>query len=381
MIGQSRKPPLLRVALRIADGITADGRRGDLHSLTRDFRHMEILWGYVCRNHERALKATRHGLGRAARETLVVGRFDRDGLATSLDRLRQSVAEYLHPPGVVINLGEVLAELQAVEEEFESTDWDQDTLWVRTDSIELGGINLGRFKIKLSLDWIGVPNPEAAYEVVALDPNPAVGDSEVTHPHVSGGHLCEGEATGPIRHALEQCRLVDFFFLVRSTLETYNPHSPHISLKDWYRVECVSCGESAREDESCSCRACESVLCDSCVESCHQCSETYCEGCISVCRECGEPSCSACLDPCSDCGKEGLCGSCRMMCIGCHQEGLCCGCCKDELCSTCIKEQAREDDDEEDEPKADIPSQMLLSADAGVHTDSVAETTVPVPCR
>jgi len=65
-----------------------------------------------------------------------------------------------------------------------------------TEPIVLEGIDLGRFEI--ALDAGSGPHHEwATYEATALDANPAVSDSEVTHPHVQAGQLCEGEVARP----------------------------------------------------------------------------------------------------------------------------------------------------------------------------------------
>ena len=83
-------------------------------------------------------------------------------------------------------------------------------------------MNLGPFEIRLDWGSLSDPNP---YSVVALDPNSAASNDEVTHPHVKDEHLCEGEGHSAIRAALAECRLLDFFMLVSQVLHTYGQGS------------------------------------------------------------------------------------------------------------------------------------------------------------
>ena len=99
-----------------------------------------------------------------------------------------------------------LVELRA---EFGGFDWDRQrqTLSVVVGSIELQGIQFGRFEVVLYLGRLVERRP---YEVIAVTPNSAAVDDQVTHPDVRGNMLCEGEGSAPIRLALDQGRLCDF---------------------------------------------------------------------------------------------------------------------------------------------------------------------------
>ena len=66
--------------------------------------------------------------------------------------------------------------------------------------------------------------------MIAEDPHPAHSDDSVTHPHVQSEGVCEGDAKLPIRNALSQLRLLDFFQIVGSLLRTYNSGSPYVAL-------------------------------------------------------------------------------------------------------------------------------------------------------
>ena len=129
----------------------------------------------------------------------------------------------------------LVEELDQVREEFGSIDFDkaENTLSIVTDPIALEDVALGPFRIQLKLDKLSELYKDRPYRVIALNPNPAATDEEVTHPHVSGERLCEGDGYVAISSALEQGRLCDFFTMVRSILNTYNPDSPYVSLDDW----------------------------------------------------------------------------------------------------------------------------------------------------
>ena len=60
-------------------------------------------------------------------------------------------------------------------------------------------MDLGPFKIVLDWSDLSATKPD---QVIALEPNGAAGDDDVTHPHVHDRTLCEGEGRVPIRNAL-----------------------------------------------------------------------------------------------------------------------------------------------------------------------------------
>ena len=138
-------------------------------------------------------------------------------------------------------LSALVSELDALEQEFGNTEFDtsDNTIYVITDSITLEDIYLGPFKIQLELNKLSELYQNVPYHVIALEPNPAATDDNVTHPHVSNEILCEGDGCVAIRAALEEGRICDFFTMVRSILNTYNPDSPYVALHDWVRFVCL----------------------------------------------------------------------------------------------------------------------------------------------
>ena len=214
----------------------------------------------------------------------------------------------------------LVEELDQVREEFGSIDFDkaENTLSVVTDPIALEDVALGPFRIRLELDKFSELFKDRPYRVIALNPNPPATDEEVTHPHVSGERLCEGDGCVAIRSALEQGRLSDFFTLVRSILNTYNPDSPYVSLDDWDGESCYDCGYVMSREDTYYCYYCEHDYCSQCSTYCHQCEETACLGCSSQCPHCEELVCKNCISKCTEC--EELC------CESCLEDGLCPNC-------------------------------------------------------
>ena len=70
----------------------------------------------------------------------------------------------------------------------------------------------------------------------------AAGDEEVTHLHVHDRTLCEEDGRVPIRSALRQGRLCDFFLLVQQVLQTDNAGSAFVRLEDWDSKSCANYG-------------------------------------------------------------------------------------------------------------------------------------------
>jgi len=225
---------------------------------------------------------------------------------------------------------DICADLVALGEEFEELNYDLRGRWlsVTTESIELNGIYLGPFEIRL--DWgraLGRNDP--AYRVIATDPHPAECRDNVTHPHVCDELLCEGHSRQAIRQALVQGRLLDFFTLVASGLRTYNEESPFVALEIWSGKTCSDCGAVVDEDESYVCQQCNESTCAGCEAACCGCDNSCCSSCITSCEACDDNYCGSCLQPCHQCRIH--------VCPGCLEE--------DERCTNCHEED-RDDENE-----------------------------------
>jgi hypothetical protein len=98
-------------------------------------------------------------------------------------------------------LADLVAEIRQIEQEFGSYQYDRSKgiLSVTTEPIELANIDLGPFQVNLHLANLACLGHRGLYDVQAIEPHPAAGDSGVTHPHVSHGQLCEGDDARVLR--------------------------------------------------------------------------------------------------------------------------------------------------------------------------------------
>ncbi|HBG27915.1 MAG: hypothetical protein A2Y10_16470 [Planctomycetes bacterium GWF2_41_51] len=222
---------------------------------------------------------------------------------------------------VTPNLIDIFKELLQIEQEFGklNINFKEKTISVMTEDIVLDDTSLGPFEIRLFINQLAKLYEDSPYRVIAIESNPAGNNSEVTHPHVSGERLCEGDGHVAIRAALEQGRFNDFFMLIISILRTYNPDSAYISLEDWEGRGCYDCGDTISQDECYYCEKCDREFCPQCSTYCRVCETTVCLGCSSECQECHEPVCVDCMNTCVDC-EEKYCKNCL------NEEGLCKNC-------------------------------------------------------
>ena len=275
--------------------------------------------------HRKLVKCRTHGL-LGARERIAQR-------ATSLAcQLLPAISQMPVAPTPVPAIGDTIDELRQLNEEFGGWEYaaPNKTLWVTTEAIELHNVYLGPFEIQLKIRWLG-ESTDAACAIVATDANPATGNDNVTHPHVNNERLCAGDASVPIRDALEAGRICDFFMLIRSVLRHYNPESPYVRLEDWTARECCECGYTVTGDAGFHCAACRHQYCDDCWNCCSNCDTSLCPECISSCPSCDEPVCPDCLETCEEC-KEDCCGSCL----------------EDDLCPKCRKEKDHENQGQEE---------------------------------
>ena len=263
-----------------------------------------------------------------------------------IDRLYQTMESCRTP---IPSLRDLVAELQAAEQEFGQLNWCGKTgcVSVVTEPIELEGVELGEFELVLEINRLADLDRDVTYRVVALDPNPAAGNESVSHPHVSDERLCTGDASAAIRAALTTGRIGDLFMLVRSVLTTYNPGSPYVRLEDWDGRPCHDCGCMMDQDEHYTCERCENDFCSECSSYCRRCEASVCQGCLSECPGCSELYCENCLASCAECGER-FCEGCLDSCASCG-ELFCGGCLNDDgTCPECAESQEDEDGNADD---------------------------------
>ncbi|MDP7019580.1 MAG: hypothetical protein QGG36_27535 [Pirellulaceae bacterium] len=278
-----------------------------------------------CESRNRKLqKATQRGWNLAANRLI-------QDLRLAVERLCKEIAELDHKlrpsggEGRKASVADIYADLVAMHDEFEDVVFNRrdHTLSVTTEAIELDGVYLGPFEIRL--DWTDLLEGHPSnYRVIAVDPNPAAANESVTHPHVQDEAVCEGDGHQPIRNAMEQGRLLDFFMIVANLLRTYNSGSPFVSLSDWHGVECADCGSTVCDDERWTCEKCETTVCGECYYNCPGCDGIFCNECMTRCEGCDENHCSGCMKQCSGCDAE-LCQGClndNERCSDCHDQEL-----------------------------------------------------------
>jgi hypothetical protein len=236
------------------------------------------------------------------------------------------------PQKEIPKLSSLVDELNQVQQEFGGLELDnvENTISVITEPINLDDVYLGPFRIQLELKKFSELYQNSPYYVIALEPNPAATDETVTHPHVSNEKLCEGDGCVTIRNALEEGRICDFFTMVRSILNTYNPDSPYVALYDWNGEPCYDCGYVMSSEDTYYCYYCEHDYCSQCSTYCRFCEETVCLGCSAECPHCEEMVCQKCIRRCTEC-KELCCKSCL----------------EEDVCPTCKEEMEKEDEDQE----------------------------------
>jgi hypothetical protein len=249
-----------------------------------------------------------------------------------------------------VSAADIMADLGMLETEFAGCEFGfkKQTITVTTESIELESVYLGAFEIELELKCIGQSNP---YRVIATDPNPATDCDSTTHPHVQSETLCEGEGSVPIKRALAEGRLHDFFTIVNQILRTYNSLSAYTTLREWSGTECRDCGCRVDDDEVTSCTRCEGQLCDECSCSCEGCCDRHCDNCITTCEGCECSFCRSCSKSCDRCDKP--------------------------FCEDCLTENKCDDCTEEEKEKEEtLPQAANATSDASVQSVRVGEIAV-----
>jgi hypothetical protein len=326
---------LLRAAVRMHERYAALGKTPMLPELPGYL--LAELQQLCCRQQ----MADRMRLSAAAREV-------REDYALALDRLARHCQELAalsrrcSAPETVPSLRTLYEELCGLFTEFEDVEIDlrARTLAIRTGRIVLDDVDLGEFEIRL--DWNSLGSHQA-YEVIAIDPHPAAKSSDTTHPHVQSGSLCEGDGHAAIKAALNQGRLGDFFLIVRSILDTYNPSSAYTALDEWDGLFCQECDVTVPGEDTFACERCGWRLCCECVRSCSRCGGSFCAECEQTCSVCDLAFCRVCIKTCDvcqartcfSCLQEGRCPACG----GCSAANGCCPASRTS-CSECAKQKS-----------------------------------------
>jgi hypothetical protein len=339
------KHQAIRAALRVHEHLAGARRLEGLVQLpTQEWEQAERLL-------QRLELALRRGWRAASGSLLTDLEYSLRRLSTECDTCRANLprpaaVDRIAPPS------EIVADILALDDEFDglAIKLEENLLQIETDPIVLEETALGRFRIELRWDLIG---RERAYEVIAESPNTPENDEEVTHPHVRDNLLCEGEGAAPIRRALAEGRLLDFFTLVRQVLETYNPGSAYVELSRWNGVTCKDCGYIMPRDGYGTCDRCEDPVCSECSVGCSRCDRYVCNGCSTTCEACDRMLCESCLQAADSSGQL--------------------------LCPTCFEETQEESDELERFQEDAAPDAAVRPSGAAPAADPLCLGEAPVP--
>ena len=216
---------------------------------------------------------------------------------------------------------DLMNDIEALERDFDNVTFDRGGLVVRTKPVTLeygtDRVEFGRFDICFGMKQERVETADdfVNYHLKAVEPNECDG---YVHPHIEDNYLCEGDAVWPIRNAIKNGFLYEFFLVVNNTVNNYNNGSPYMPLSDWLygrnSVTCDICEGRVHEDDAAFCGACDRAICDSgdCGTWCEIGQTTLCSRCReymygdgrSCCRRVGECECVIHEnEPCEDCDE------------------------------------------------------------------------------
>ena len=329
-----------KVALLVAGKYQASS---DCQNLSRDTNRIRDSATTLARMLRRIEIASSRNW-RAARELTVRDyRRTAEEMEKQLNEIKKTISEVAQLP--FVKTSDVFLDLMALRQEFNDIRFDakRKILSVVSKQIQLEDLNLGCFRIELHLETLGT---RGYYEIIAVDPNQASSNDNVTHPHVQDDRMCEGDAQPTIKLALQQGRLLDFFQIVEQVLSTYNPNSAYVTIDQWEGTTCRHCGHTADPDETRECADCGAMICDSCVYCCCDCEDSFCGNCEATCGGCLDSICKSCVKTCQEC-DESFCSYCLT---------------ENERCNTC-EEKSKE-------------SSTTGSSETEVHGQRVGEVAV-----
>jgi len=220
-------------------------------------------------------------------------------------------------------LSTAIENLQALSKEYDCQMDPQspEEVLVNLDPVTFWDVTLGPFVLRVNVHGNATTCAHLSSEGQHHpDGNP--------HPHAdTEGYLCLGDALVPITAAMREGRLFDVVEAAVAVVETYQPDSAYVAVKDWSTSRCGSCG--ALGEGWATCAGCGVSMCEDCTVSCDCCGDTVCPECslfishTAVCLNCTH-WCDYCgrrhlrdeSDTCITCDHI-ICEDCRVMCDNC----------------------------------------------------------------
>lgn len=211
------------------------------------------------------------------------------------------------------HLPSIIAAIESREITIGEDEFNHPTVEFTTDFITLSHgsktVELGRFAVAYAIKSV------SGY-AEALEPNPAAGNEDVTHPHVDSEHICLGDAHEALKRCGLKGELLAVKDLITAVLTTYNPESPYVPIHSWDGEPCAMCGndeEFYSSDQLCTCeyRGCGNRLCEDHIYYCEDVSQyrcgdhsTYCDSCDNsfangvscTCPDCETDHCPYCIE-------------------------------------------------------------------------------------
>ena len=210
------------------------------------------------------------------------------------------------------SLSELVAELRQAEKEFGQLSYDRKKQFVAvaTEPIELEGVYLGEFEIRLLL----------ARPMQSARPGGNVSDRGLRSP--SGRKRRNGHASPrPGRTASAPA--------MRQRPSVCPDRRPDLRLLPVGQVRAgriqpaVALCPAGQVGRHCLLRlrlhhrqrrilllpSCENDFCEECMSYCRRCDDSYCQGCLTECTACEDSVCSGCLTRCPDC-RRAICQTC-----------------------------------------------------------------------
>jgi len=235
--------------------------------------------------------------------------------------------------GECIGIKSLVNELIAIDRGFGEIKYNRDDHYISiiTSPVTLKDVAFGRFEIRYYIKGSCFNE----YRCIALEPHYSKNKPELSHPHVSRGRLCEGEAALPIENAANDGRLYDFFALISQVLHSYTPGDAYQKIDYWDHIRCPDCGRLATE--MIKCPECDTEKCTNCITECDLCCEQICRRCTKYCMFCQGSVCPGCNVRCTKCGV--------FLCLNCSANGLCPTCEKTRL-EEIKKEELRKEAEE-----------------------------------